>query len=150
MEKVESFKIIGISVSTSNQDGQNAQDLGNLWSQFFSNDLLEKIPNSISKEIFCIYTDYESNFKGSYTAILGLKVSSFDAIPEGLISRELPAGNFMKFTAKGIIPNAVIDTWEEIWADDQQLKRKYTYDFEVYGEKSQNGELSEVDIFIAI
>ena len=31
----------------------------------------------------------------------------------------------------------------------KELDRKYSYDFEVYGEKSQNGENSEVEIFIA-
>ena len=150
MEKIEGFKIIGISVQTSNQDGQNAADLGNLWGEFFSTNLVEKIPNSISKDIYTIYTDYESNFKGSYMAILGLKVSSFDAVPEGLIAREFPSENFKKFTAKGIIPNAVIDTWEEIWAEDKQLKRKYSYDLEIYTEKSQNGINSEVEILISI
>lgn len=150
MEKIESFKIIGIAVQTSNQNGQNAMDLGNLWGQFFSDNLLEKIPNKISDDVICIYTDYESNFKGEFTAILGLKVSSIDVHPEGLIAREFQAGNYKKYVAKGLIPNAVIDTWEEIWAEDKLLKRKYSYDFEVYGSKSQNGENSEVEIFVAL
>lgn len=150
MEKIESFKIIGIAVRTSNQNGQNAVDLGNLWGEFFSKNLLEEIPNCISKDIFAIYTDYESNFEGTYTAILGIRVSNFDTVPENVIAREFPSGNFEKFCAKGIIPNAVIDIWEEIWADDKNLNRKYSYDFEVYSDRSQNGENSEVDIFIAI
>ncbi len=32
----------------------------------------------------------------------------------------------------------------------QELTRKYMADFEVYGEKSQNGEHSEVEIYIAV
>lgn len=47
------------------------------------------------------------------------------------------------------MPNAVMETWKEIWTKDNELNRKYTADFEVYGEKSQNGENSEVDIYIA-
>ncbi len=150
MEKVESFKVIGIAVETSNQNGQNAEDIGNLWGHFFAENLMENIPNSVGTDIFALYTDYESDFRGGYTAILGLKVSSLDTIPDGLIGREFKGGNFKKFCAKGIIPNAVIDTWEEIWTDDKQLKRKYSYDFELYGAKSQNGDNSEVEIFIAI
>ncbi len=150
MEKIESFKIIGVATETSNQNGQNAEDLGNLWGKFTTGNLMQTIPNTTGNEIYAIYTDYESDFRGSYTAILGLKVSSLDTIPDGLIGRAFEAGNFKKFTAKGIIPNAVIDTWEEIWTDDKQLKRKYTYDFELYGNKSQNEENSEVEIFIAI
>ena len=47
------------------------------------------------------------------------------------------------------MPNAVVTTWVDIWQKDKELDRKYSYDFEVYGEKSQNGENSEVEIFIA-
>ncbi len=47
------------------------------------------------------------------------------------------------------MPNAVINTWLDIWNRNEELSRKYTYDFEVYGEKSQNGENSEVEIYIA-
>ena len=150
MEKLDSFKIIGIAVETSNQNGQNAADLGTLWQQFFADNLIENIPNSISTDIYSIYTDYESDFTAGYTAIIGMKVSSLVVIPEGMIGREFDAATFKKFSAKGIMPNAVIDTWEEIWTDDKLLKRKYTYDFELYGAKSQNGENSEVEIFIAV
>lgn len=150
MTVVENFKIIGISVQTSNQNGQNAEDIGNLWGRFFSENLIENIPNSLGNEIYAIYTDYQSDFTGGYTAILGLKVSSIDTIPTGLIAREFDAGNFKIFTATGIIPNAVIDTWEEIWTNDKELNRKYSYDFELYDLKSQNGINSEVAIFIAI
>lgn len=31
----------------------------------------------------------------------------------------------------------------------KELDRKYSYDFEVYGQKSPNGENSEVEIYIA-
>ena len=72
-----------------------------------------------------------------------------DEIPNGLIGREFQAENFQKFTAKGEMPNAVVTTWVDIWQKDKELDRKYSYDFEVYGEKSQNGENSEVEIFIA-
>ena len=45
------FKIIGISTRTTNKDKQAQQDLGNLWGQFYSENLLNKIPNKISNEI---------------------------------------------------------------------------------------------------
>jgi predicted transcriptional regulator YdeE len=48
------------------------------------------------------------------------------------------------------MPKAVVETWQEIWSSDKSLNRKYTYDFEVYGEKSQNGLNSEVEIYIAM
>lgn len=144
------FKIIGISVRTTNQNNQAQQDLGQFWGQFFSENSFEKIPNKISNEILSIYTDYKSDFTEEYTAIIGVAVSTLGEIPEGMIGREFPAEHFQKFTAKGKMPEAVGKTWNEIWQKDKELNRKYTYDFEVYGEKSQKGDHSEVEIYIAI
>lgn len=143
------FKIIGISTQTTNKDNKAQQDLSNLWGQFFAESILDKIPNKVSNEILAIYTDYKSDFTEDYTTIIGIPVSTLDEIPKGLIGREFQPDNFQKFTAKGEMPNAVVNTWIDIWNRDKELNRKYTYDFEVYGENSQNGENSEVEIYIA-
>ena len=143
------FKIIGIAVRTTNANGQAATDLGKLWGQFIS-EAVSKIPNVISEEVIAVYTDYESDYQGTYTAIIGKKVSSLDEIPKGMIGREFPAKKFQKFIAKGEMPNAVVQTWKAIWEQDEVLNRVYQYDFEVYGEKCQNGIESEVEIFISV
>jgi len=78
-----------------------------------------------------------------------MKVSNLDAIPEGLIGREFHTENFTKFTAKGQMPQAVIDSWTNIWERDRELNRKYSYDFELYTDKSQKGENAEVEIYIS-
>lgn len=149
MEQIENFKIIGIEIETTNENGKSAEDLGKLWKQFYSENVPSKIPNKISNEIYSIYTDYESDYKGKYKTIIGQRVSSLDKVPNELIGREFNGGKYQKFVAKGQMPNAVVESWQEIWAKDKELNRKYTADFEVYGEKSQNGEKSEVEIFIA-
>ncbi len=144
------FKIIGITTRTTNQNNQSAEDLGKLWSQFYAENIFEKIPDKVSSDIITIYTDYVSNYTEAYTAIIGVLVSTLDSVPEGLTGREFEAENFQKFTARGAMPNAVVNTWINIWQQDNELNRKYTYDLEVYGEKSQDGENAEVEIFIAI
>ena len=144
------FKIIGISTRTTNKDNKAQQDLVQLWGKFYSENIFEKIPNKLSNEVLTIYTDYKSDFTEDYTTIIGIPVSTLDEIPNGLVGREFQAENFQKFTAKGEMPNAVVNTWIDIWKRDKELNRKYSYDFEVYGDKSQNGENSEVDIYIAI
>lgn len=144
------FKIIGIATRTTNQNNQSAEDLGKLWSQFYAENIFEKIPDKVSSDIITIYTDYVSNYTEAYTAIIGVLVSTLDSVPEGLTGRKFEAENFQKFTARGAMPNAVVNTWINIWQQDNELNRKYTYDLEVYGEKSQDGENAEVEIFIAI
>lgn len=149
MDYTKGFKIIGISTRTSNQNNQSQQDLANLWQRFFAENIIENIPNKISSEIISIYTDYSSDFTGDYTTIIGIPVSNLDEIPTGMIGRDFPAENFQIFTAKGEMPNAVLQTWMEIWQNDVQLNRKYSYDFEVYGENSQNAPHSTVDIYLS-
>ncbi|MGY3053511.1 putative transcriptional regulator YdeE [Pedobacter sp. UYEF25] len=144
------FNLIGISVRTTNKDNQASKDLGALWQQFFVDSLLEKIPNKISTNILCVYTDYESDFTGEYTAMIGVPAKDLSEIPDGLVGREFPAANFKIFTAEGEMPNAVVNTWNGIWTNDKNLSREYTYDFEVYGADSQKGEDSKVDIYISV
>ena len=144
------FKLIGISVRTTNQNNQVQEDLGKLWGQFFSENIYEKIPNRISNEILAIYTDYQSNYTEDYTTIIGVLVSTLNEIPDEMIGREFQPENFKKFVAKGEMPKAVVDTWTEIWQQDENLNRKYSYDFELYGENCQKAADSEVEIFVAV
>lgn len=116
----------------------------------FLDKLFDKILNKASNDILCIYTDYQSDYTEAYTCIIGVPVSSVEEIPNGLMGREFAADKFDQFIAKGEMPQAVVAKWQEIWKKDAELNRKYSYDFEVYGENAQNGENAEVSIYIAM
>ncbi|MCD4747573.1 MAG: GyrI-like domain-containing protein [Bacteroidales bacterium] len=147
--KIEPFKVIGISVRTTNENGQSAIDIGELWNKFMSEGIVEKIPNKIDNTIFSIYTDYESDYTKPYTTLLGCKVENLNKIPKGMTGKEFKGGSYRKFTAKGdLVKGAVFGEWSKIWEMD--LNRKYSADFEIYGEKAQNPTDAEVDIFVAI
>lgn len=148
-QKIETFSIIGISVRTTNENQQAAQDIPALWQKFMSESILEQIPNKISTDIYSIYTDYESDYTKPYTTILGCKVSNLEEIPAGMVSKKIETTDYQKFVAKGNLQEGIVYTkWLEIWKAD--LNRKYTSDFEIYGEKAMNPNDAEVDIFIAI
>lgn len=147
---IEDFNIIGISMVTTNKNGQSIKDIGTLWQRFEKEQIAVKIPNIISGEVYSLFTDYESDFSGKYLTIIGFKVSDLNRIPDGMIGRTFKGGSYKKFTAKGEMPQAIAKTWQTVWSEDKNLKRKYTVDFEVYGPKSQKGADSEVDIYIAV
>ena len=149
-EDVEGFNIVGLSVVTTNQNGVAAKDLGDLWSRFYSDNVTRQIPNMIGAEVYSIYTDYESNYKGMYTCIIGVKVDSLNQIPEGLTGRSFPDSTFVKMTARGPMPDAIFEKWQEIWAADEIMGRSYEYDFEVYGDKSMWGDEAVVDIYLSV
>jgi len=149
MDLTNGFKIIGISIRTTNKDNQSAKDLSVLWGRFYAENIIAKIPNKISDNVISLYTDYKSNYTDEYTTIIGVAVSSLDEIPQGFIGREFKADKFQQFIAKGKMPDAVVGIWMDIWQQDKELNRKYSYDFEVYGEKCQ-AEIPEMEIFVAI
>jgi predicted transcriptional regulator YdeE len=127
------FNVIGISVRTNNNIG--GKDIGNLWGKFMGESIFEKIPNKTSYDVYGIYTDYESDHMGDYTALVGCHVSSLEEIPEGMVGITIPASDYKIITAKGKMPECVYEKWTEIWGN-LELKRTYVADFEVYGAKS--------------
>jgi predicted transcriptional regulator YdeE len=149
MIQQKGFKLIGLSIETSNQGNEASSAIGALWGKFISEDLLSKIPHQRDSDIVCVYTNYESNFRGKYTCLLGVKVDSLDSIPAGLVGHEFEGGQFQPFLAQGEFPQAIVETWQSIWEQDETLNRSYTYDYEVYDDRSRRGNESQVSIFIA-
>ncbi len=147
--QITPFQIIGITVRTSNENDQAASDIGLLWERFMTEGISQKISNKTSDEIFAIYTNYESDHTRPYDTLFGCKVDSLDTIPDGMVGQAFEGGTFAKFTAKGdVTKGAVYQAWVAIWNTD--LDRRYTADFEVYGEKATEITNAEVDIFVAM
>ena len=148
-QKIQKFNVIGIAVRTTNEKGQAGQDIPALWNKFMSEGIIEQIPNKIDNSIYCIYTEYEKDHTKPYTTILGCKVESLETIPSGMVGKTFEEATYTKYIAKGnILQGIVFGEWTKIWNSD--LDRTFTADFEVYGERAQNPENAEVDIFIAV
>lgn len=148
-QTLKPFYVIGISIRTTNENGKSAQDIPALWQQFLSENIGDKIPNKVSHDIYCLYTDYEKDHTRPYTTLLGYQVSNLDHIPAGLVGKSVNEANYAKYIAKGNLhQDLVLNAWTEIWNSD--LPRAFDTDFEVYGTKAQNPEDAEVDIFIGL
>lgn len=147
--KIETFKIIGISARTTNENGHAAKEIAELWGKFMDEKVLDTIPNKIDNTIYSIYTDYESDQTKPYTAILGCKVENLNDIPNGMIGKSFDGGNYVKLSAQGdLMKGLIVNQWTEIWKMD--LDRLFTADFEVFGEKAQNPTNAEIDFLIAV
>ncbi len=147
--KIEPFKVIGISVRTTNENGQAANEIAELWGKFMSENILTKIPNKGDSVIYSLYTDYEGDHTKPYTAILGGKVENLDAIPNGMVGKSFNGGNYLKTTAKGdLMKGLIVNHWSKIF--DMELDRSYVADFEVFGEKAQNPSDAEVDFYVGV
>lgn len=142
------FYVIGVSVRTTNAGGQSQKDIGELFQKYYSQGISQKIPNKVSEDTYCVYTDYESDANGKYTTVLGCRVKSLDSIPAGLVGITVPASTYRVYTSKGKLPDCVMYTWAEIWKSD--IKRKYSADFDVYGIKAQNHAAPEVETYLSV
>lgn len=151
MEKLQlpETYFIGITLRTTNANGQAAKDIPPFWGKFMAEQIDKHIPNRIDEDIVAVYTNYESDYTAPYDMVLGCRVSTLAHIPEGMQGYTFPPANYLKFTAKGdLTKDAVIGKWLEIW--DAPLDRVYTADYEVYGAKSMNPHDGEADIFISV
>ncbi|MGB6153108.1 MAG: GyrI-like domain-containing protein [Pricia sp.] len=143
------FNIIGIAIRTTNENNQAATDIPALWDHFIKENILEKIPNKVDNTVYALYTDYESDHTRPYTTILGCKTENLNVVPDGMMGRTFEGGDYIKFTTRGnLAKGLIIREWQKIWETD--LDRRYTLDFEVYGEKARNPSDAEVDIMIAV
>lgn len=59
--QVDSFKLVGIKVRTTNESGKAQKDLSDLCRSFYSEKILEKIKYKLNDKIISVYTDYETD-----------------------------------------------------------------------------------------
>lgn len=150
-QTIQKFYVIGISTRTTNENGQSVKDIEALWGRFWGQEIPKQIPNKVSDEIYAIYTHYETDFTGYYTTIVGLPVSSLENIPKGFVGITIETGVYQKFVSKGKMPEAVFNTWLEIWRNEElNLKRAYKADFTIHGQKYYDGDKAEVETFISV
>ncbi|WP_316842152.1 GyrI-like domain-containing protein [Pedobacter gandavensis] len=143
------FFVVGISVRTSNDPGKAIIDIPELWARFSTENIAAKLDHKLGDEVYCIYTDYEGDYTQPYTTVIGFTVQNLDQIPEGMRGVAIEAGPYEKYALKGNMNEGLVyNAWLDIWKSG--ASRTYTTDFEVYGEKAQNPEAAEVDIFIAV
>lgn len=150
MEEKNEFKLVGLKLNkkTTNQNNQSSKDCGNLWQKFETEKVMDRIPEKLSDEVFAVYFDYEKDENSPFSYFIGCKVASATEAPAGLEELNIPAQSYQKFTAKGKMTGCVTDTWKEIW--NQDIARKFGYDFEVYDERSQDWNDAEVDIYLSV
>lgn len=124
------------------------------WQQQRIENSIEKISNKNYPDVTVgLYTNYSSDFSltsGYYSLIIGSPVSNVDPVPKGMVIKEIPAGKYAVFTAKGPFHPAIAKVWlNEIW-QNKEIERTFTNDLEWYDSKSTDDENSIVKIYIAI
>lgn len=100
-----------------------------------------------------VSTDYESDYHGYFTEIVGFMRNSANDFGPGEVLAKVPAGRYAKFVNTGKLPEVVIEAWQAVWQAEKNgsLQRAYTTDLETYpgmGKAGMNPERITVDIAI--
>ena len=141
--------IVGIETKIKGDKEQLYKNVESLWSRFLREGVMNKIPHQKDNEILNIYSEYKKDNPVPQNCIMGKRVEFIDKkLPKGVMSIEIPAGKYMKFTAKGALPNCVREMWEFI----HELEPEFSYapSFEIYGPKTADPDNAEIDIYVAV
>src|SRR5256885_1857018 len=97
----DEFSVIGIETKTTGEQELSGDSaIGPLWQKFYQEHVLDKIPNRADQNIYALYTNYARDRMGGYTVIIGAKVKDKSNIPDGMVAKTVPAGQYVTLTSE--------------------------------------------------
>jgi AraC family transcriptional regulator len=139
---VDSFKIIGLEYFGKNLNGE----IPALWTVFNQRDV--EIKNGLPGGCYGVCS--EMNAEGEFSYVACLKVSQVEAIPTGMVTKEVPSGKYAMFTFKDHLSKLgeFYDNIYGVWMAELGFQHEMRPDFEHYDDRfMKNGEF---DIYIPI
>src|SRR5579864_8552084 len=148
------FTIIGIEARTTNAKETTSEGvIGKQWQTFFSEGILQRIPNRADANIYALYSDYASDHNGEYSFLIGAKVKDGTTPPSGMVAKQVRAGEYAVITSDRVpFPKVVPAAWMKIFDFENagKLKRSYQTDFELYDERAKDPQNGQIDIYIGV
>lgn len=128
--KQPAITLAGLSARTSNLKEQQAstQKIAPLWQRYFSEPAQI---HSGDQHMFGAYYDYQSDVDDEFSVLVGIAASREQACDLTLV-----AGDYLKFTGQGEMPQCVVSLWQQVWqyftSVECEYKRCYLTDYELY------------------
>ena len=152
------LQIVGLSTRTNLTTELNPQTakIGLTIQQYVQRSVANSLKNrSEPGTTLCIYSDYESDWSGDYTYVIGEAVTACDNTDNTLYQLSIPAQKYVKFTntEPGPMPAVCIAMWQKIWhmtPEELGGTRAYLADFELYDHRSYDLSRVILDIYIGI
>ncbi|WP_395166533.1 GyrI-like domain-containing protein [Francisella salimarina] len=132
------MKVVGVASKVSNDREDLLEEA---WELFFNSEVLEYLNGqNISQDIISVYYGYEGDHTAPYTLLIGYEVAESFEVPTGLNSVQIEL-NHQTYRVEGELPDAIIDKWQQIWADNSK-KRAYKADFDRYNPIEDYAEIN--------
>ncbi|MDD1687412.1 GyrI-like domain-containing protein [Methanoregula sp.] len=147
IKKLPARTVVGITRRTSNAVA--AETIPACWQEFLMKNAPARIAHrSIPPVMYAVYSQYEKDWTGPYTYLLGCGVTRADNVPEGMEAWTIPEQTYAVFRARGMMPAEILGVWANVWSSD--LPRTYTYDFELYDKRFTRPLNKEVEVCVAV
>ena len=141
--------VIGPSLRTSPRTA--ATDIPAFWQRFMG-EFLPRLPRRADdKALYTVYHEYESDFQGEYTMVLGVAGVDNATLPPDVRRVRIVPGKYQRFVAEGDPAEVVWKTWMHIngvW--ERRGERRYLTDFERYAPESMSGGKVKVEILVGL
>lgn len=139
---IDQFSVSGLTIRTDNRNEMDPDKakIGNLWQGFSEN--FQNAEDAIA--CYGVYSNFESDENGEFDLTVGLKEGFADPRSHEVT---IPAGRYLRFEKRGVLPASVIELWQEIWqyfASNDAPQRLFKSDFEKYP------DMNSVEIYIGI
>ena len=121
--------IIGLKITTTNENNQAQEDLVQLWKSFYDQANAEL--QTVKKEpyTYAVYTNYQWDFEqGNYDCYLGV---ASESTLTGFESCDIKLEKYQIFDFPYHSPQDTVEARKTIWSN-QSLKRAYLADLEIY------------------
>ncbi|MEV1171857.1 effector binding domain-containing protein [Nonomuraea sp. NPDC049784] len=140
--------VVGFAVRTTNADEMDPAraKLPALWQRAGAPGAFAHVPGRVDENLYAVLTDYESDHNGAYTQIVGTGVRTVPRLPEGMVAVRVPAAQSLKLEARGQMPQALVDAWQQVWKHTESggtPSRAFTTDLEVHHPEG-------ADLYIAV
>ncbi|MCX7835419.1 MAG: GyrI-like domain-containing protein [bacterium] len=149
LKTLDEMDVIGLSTRVTY--GNNT--IPQLWEKLI--DVEQQIPHKTPISVGICVMDEDPTSK-EFTAIAGHVVSHVEAIPEGFVHFQVPAGEYLVFTHRGPLPTTLSKTYHYIYEDyfpQSRYEPTMEFDFEWYEHPRFKGVMdpeTEIDIYIPV
>jgi predicted transcriptional regulator YdeE len=137
-------------------DSNGMSVIGNLWRNVFKFDVLKALPGSLGHPTWgVIWGDpvQQRSRIDELNYLAGVPFAGVPALPEGITSRNVPAGSYARITHRGPLPGlpATIEHLYANWLPDSGYEHAGICDLELYDDRFfKEGPDQEFDYFISV
>ena len=159
----DGFKVVGMQIFTTLKSNAKNMDIGKLWARFNArmDEIAGRIDPSVAYGICGDPADEETSQcetteETEFAELVGVEVSDFGRVPDGMIGRTLPGRTYAVFTHKGrLFPDYLQQTYAYIygtWIPRSGYEMHGGFDLEYYDQRFTGVDDfdSELDIYVPI